>query len=54
MSPEISVIFVLGLKIPTLTGPPRAGKSTLSSLLTGNFPAQHVSVGNLLRRIKKV
>jgi len=44
MSPQISVIFVLG--------PPGGGKSTLSTRLTENFPVQHISVGDLLRRIK--
>ncbi|KAL5322909.1 hypothetical protein ACEPPN_010888 [Leptodophora sp. 'Broadleaf-Isolate-01'] len=43
--PEISVTFVFG--------PPRAGKSTLSALLTENFPVQRISIGDLLRRIKK-
>ena len=66
MAPQISVIFVLGRfslsspagciepqesKLPP-TGPPGAGKSTLSALLTENFPVQHISVGELLRRIK--
>jgi adenylate kinase len=66
MPPQISVIFVLGrfsypppLIISTQdsksspTGPPGAGKSTLSALLTENFPVQHISVGDLLRRIIK-
>jgi adenylate kinase family enzyme len=65
MPPQISVIFVLGrfsypptldvpsLKILSPTGPPGAGKSTLCSLLTENFPVQHISVGDLLRRITK-
>ncbi|KAF4629875.1 hypothetical protein G7Y89_g8269 [Cudoniella acicularis] len=44
MPPQMSVIFVLGS--------PGAGKGTLSALLTKNFPVQHISVGDLLRRIK--
>ncbi|KAF8847457.1 P-loop containing nucleoside triphosphate hydrolase protein [Acephala macrosclerotiorum] len=44
MAQQISIIFVLG--------PPGAGKSTLSALLTENFPVQHISVGDLLRRLK--
>ncbi|KAH8803479.1 P-loop containing nucleoside triphosphate hydrolase protein [Xylogone sp. PMI_703] len=45
MSPQISIIFILGL--------PGAGKSTLSARLAENFPVQHVSVGELLRRITR-
>jgi len=45
MHRQISVIFILG--------PPGAGKSTLGALLTENFPVQHISVGDLLRRIIK-
>jgi len=45
MPVQISVIFVLGA--------PGAGKSTLSALLTENFPVQHISVGDLLRHIIK-
>jgi len=66
MPPQISVIFVLGrfsypppLRIIesqdskfSPIGPPGAGKGTLSALLAENFPVQHISVGDLLRRIK--
>lgn len=45
MPSQISIIFVLG--------PPGAGKSTLSALLVENFPVQHISAADLLRRIIK-
>ncbi|RMZ77156.1 hypothetical protein DV737_g4495, partial [Chaetothyriales sp. CBS 132003] len=44
MPSQISIIFVLG--------PPGAGKGTLGALMSENLPVQHVSVGDLLRRIK--
>ncbi|KFY26710.1 hypothetical protein V493_03911 [Pseudogymnoascus sp. VKM F-4281 (FW-2241)] len=44
MTAQNSVIFVVG--------PPGAGKGTLSAYLTKKFPVQHISVGDLLRRIK--
>ncbi|OBT71263.1 hypothetical protein VF21_09929 [Pseudogymnoascus sp. 05NY08] len=44
MTAQIFVIFVIG--------PPGAGKGTLSAYLTNKFPVQHISVGDLLRRIK--
>ncbi|KAN0098375.1 P-loop containing nucleoside triphosphate hydrolase protein [Hyaloscypha variabilis] len=45
MAPQNPVIFVLG--------PPGAGKSTLSARLTEKFPVQHISAGDLIRRIVK-
>jgi len=36
-----------------LVGESGAGKSTLSALLMENFLVQHISVGDLLRRITK-
>ncbi|KFY03038.1 hypothetical protein V490_00332 [Pseudogymnoascus sp. VKM F-3557] len=44
MTAQISIIFVIA--------PPGAGKGTLSAYLTNKFPVQHISVGDLLRRIK--
>ncbi|KAI9896164.1 hypothetical protein N3K66_008336 [Trichothecium roseum] len=44
MASTIPVVFVLGC--------PGSGKTTLSDLLTRDFPVKHISVGNLLRRIK--
>ena len=40
------------VKSSCFIGSPGAGKSTLGDLLTKRCPVQHVSVGNLLRRIK--
>ena len=65
MASQTPVVFILGkpsssmftrnselLKYLFSTGSPGSGKSTLGALLTEKFPAQHISVGNLLRRIK--
>ncbi|KAI9896022.1 hypothetical protein N3K66_009091 [Trichothecium roseum] len=44
MASTVPVVFVLGC--------PGSGKTTLSALLTRDFPVKHISVGDLLRRIK--
>ncbi|CAG8973643.1 hypothetical protein HYALB_00002209 [Hymenoscyphus albidus] len=43
MSPNLLLIFVLG--------PPAAGKGTLCGSLTGQYAVQHMSVGDVLRKV---